>query len=284
MADACECWYFLIISILLLSLLFSFVHINTKVEYFIKVTLLYLTILVDAILCCLVCTPAHFFGDPPKLIFNTFRVFSSWTGIKCDVRNIDNYTKVDRPYIVIANHQSSVDIVVLSHVWPPYCSIMMKKSLCWIPFFNYAAYLANTIFVDRQNHDKASQSIDECVNAIKHKNLSLFVFPEGTRNHERGLLPFKKGAFNIAVKAAIPIIPIVISSYKPFYDKEKRYFNSSGYVIAEVMEPISTKDLKLEDVPELTEKVRSAMIETYDRISKEAELKYNQQLNHDKSD
>ena len=55
------------------------------------------------------------------------------------------------------------------------------------------------------------------------------------------MLPFKKGAFNIAIRAQIPVIPIVFSSYLQFYSKEKRYYHDNGEVIAEVLDPIPTK-------------------------------------------
>lgn len=66
------------------------------------------------------------------------------------------------------------------------------------------------------------------------------MFPEGTRNENHGMLPFKKGAFNIAVEAQIDILPIVISDYRSFYSQSKKYFRSKGNIIIQVMNPIST--------------------------------------------
>ncbi|KAK6039873.1 hypothetical protein COOONC_22623 [Cooperia oncophora] len=54
------------------------------------------------------------------------------------------------------------------------------------------------------------------------------------------MLPFKKGAFNIAVQGGFPIVPIVLSSYRPFYSKTDHYFKTDGEVIAKVLSPIST--------------------------------------------
>ncbi|KAK5986852.1 Acyltransferase AGPAT4 [Trichostrongylus colubriformis] len=84
------------------------------------------------------------------------------------------------------------------------------------------------------------------------------------------MLPFKKGAFNIAVRGGFPIVPIVLSNYQPFYSKTDRYFMSDGEVIAQVLSSISTKGLTEKDVPTLSEKVRSMMLDTYSIISKEA--------------
>ena len=117
--------------------------------------------------------------------------------------------------------QSSLDVMVLSQFWPKNCTIMMKKSLVFLPIFGFVALLVcslnfciffpdlffwsfifqcRSVFVDRFNHKKALQSLTKCADNILSKNLSVVVFPEGTRNHEGGMLTFKKGAFNIAVQ------------------------------------------------------------------------------------
>ncbi|EPB71532.1 Acyltransferase [Ancylostoma ceylanicum] len=129
----------------------------------------------------------------------------------------------------------------MTRVWPPRGTVMMKKSLQYIPFFNFASWLANAIFIDRYNHEKAMAQIDYCVEKLKSKNLKIWIFPEGTRNHGDGLLKFKKGAFNIAVRGGFPIVPIVLSNYRPFYSKTEKYFKSDGEVIAKVLSPISTE-------------------------------------------
>lgn len=76
------------------------------------------------------------------------------------------------------------------------------------------------------------------------KSLKLWIFPEGTRHRTEGFHPFKKGAFNIAVHAQIPIIPVVVSSYQTFYSKDKKYFRWPGHVIVQVMNPIETKGVR----------------------------------------
>ena len=79
------------------------------------------------------------------------------------------------------------------------------------------------------------------IDTMRKKCLKIWMFPEGTRHHQHGFLPFRKGAFNIAVQGQFPIIPVVISDYTPFYSKPKRYFRSKGHVIVQVMDPVSTQ-------------------------------------------
>ena len=68
---------------------------------------------------------------------------------------------------------------------------------------------------------------------MKNENISVFVFPEGTRSHQtnKKLLPFKKGAFHLAKQGGFPIVPIVASTYFPIYDEKSMKFNSGTFFI-----------------------------------------------------
>ncbi|VDN07135.1 unnamed protein product [Thelazia callipaeda] len=256
----------------LLVVVVYFLTFNPKNLYYIKMVGIYASILLNAVIVCLA-WPLYFFGDVPKFVFDSFNFISRWTNVDVVVRNGEILQK-SGPFIFVCNHQSSIDIVVLSHFWPPNCTIMIKKSLKYIPFFNFASVLSRAVFVDRFNREKALQSLEECAKKITRQSLSVLIFPEGTRNHGEHMLEFKKGAFNLAVFAQIPIIPIVISSYKHFYNKDMRYFANSGYAIVEVMEPIETVGKTIEDVPQLADLVRSKMIEQFTKLSEEATETY----------
>uniref|UniRef100_A0A915Q0Q6 1-acyl-sn-glycerol-3-phosphate acyltransferase n=1 Tax=Setaria digitata TaxID=48799 RepID=A0A915Q0Q6_9BILA len=238
-------------------------------------TSIYCTILLNAVIVCLA-WPLYFIGDVPKFVFDSFNILARWTNIQVVVRNSEILEKPG-PVIYVCNHQSSIDVVVLSHFWPSNCTVMMKNSLKYVPFFNFASFLSRAVFVDRYNREKAMQSLQECAKKITGQKMSVFIFPEGTRNHGDGMIEFKKGAFNVAVFAQIPIIPIVISSYKQFYNKDTRYFANSGYVVVEIMEPIETTNKEIKDVPALTADIRAEMIKTFERISKEAAEEFTNQ-------
>uniref|UniRef100_A0A8R1Y3L0 1-acyl-sn-glycerol-3-phosphate acyltransferase n=2 Tax=Onchocerca TaxID=6281 RepID=A0A8R1Y3L0_ONCVO len=258
----------LLIILSMLAILFYFLSLNSKCLYFIKMTGIYGSILFNAMIVCSV-WPLYFFGDVPKFVFNFYYFLSRWTNIQVVVRNGEVLQK-SGSCVFICNHQSSIDFVVLSHFWPSKCTVMIKKSLKYVPFFNFAAFLSRAVFVDRFNREKAVQSLKECTEKVMRQKLSVFIFPEGTRNHGDGMIEFKKGAFNLAVFAQIPIIPIVISSYKQFYNKDMRYFADSGYVIVEIMDPIQTAGKTIQDVPALVDVIRTKMIDTFSKISKQA--------------
>ncbi|CAI4224823.1 unnamed protein product [Auanema sp. JU1783] len=251
--------------------LFVLFYLSSVVRYYCKITFFYITIFLHGILCHILMIPSFIRQDGADVIFHSFRYWCLWTGIEVEVRGFDEHLKnIKGPAVVICNHQSAVDVVAMTHVWPPRGVVMMKSSLKYIPFFNTCSLMANCIFINRFNRQQAMSTVDQCVEKLTEKNLKLWIFPEGTRNPEGGLLSFKKGAFNIAVKAQIPIIPIVTSNYKSFYSKKDKYFLGDGEIIAEVLPPIDTKGKTEEDVLELAEVIRKDMLAVNLRISEEA--------------
>jgi lysophosphatidate acyltransferase len=262
--------YITIFAILLLQLPVVY-ELSEKGRYFIRISLYYLSIGIAGFPSVLTTIPTYFQHRGAIYAYRTFQFFTFWLDIDVEVRGKEKL-ECDGQCVIVSNHQSSIDIVGMAVCWPDRCVVMMKNSLKWIPGFNIAAGLSNTIFVNRFNHEKAQETLKEAAKAMSEKNLKLWVFPEGTRA-AKGMLPFKKGAFNIAIRSGIPIIPVVFSSYDPFYSKEKRYFHNNGQIIAQVLDPIPTKGYKIEEAPALADRVRSMMIEVYEKISAEAEEK-----------
>lgn len=93
------------------------------------------------------------------------------------------------------------------------------------------------------------------------------MFPEGTRNSKRELLPFKKGAFKLAIIGQVPIIPVVISPYYFIEHKERRF--DKGHIIIKALEPIPTKGMVDEDCEKLMRITQSRMEEEYTNLGKE---------------
>uniref|UniRef100_A0AC34GCV9 1-acyl-sn-glycerol-3-phosphate acyltransferase n=1 Tax=Panagrolaimus sp. ES5 TaxID=591445 RepID=A0AC34GCV9_9BILA len=265
-----SCPYITIFAILLLQLPIIY-QTSEKGKYFIKISLYYLSILIAGFPSVLTTIPSYFQSRGGIWAFRTFQFFTFWLDIDVEVRGKEKL-ECDGQIVIVSNHQSSIDVVGMATCWPDRCVVMMKNSLKWIPGFNIAAVLSNTIFVNRFNHEKAQDALKYAAKTMSERNLKIWVFPEGTRA-AKGMLPFKKGAFNIAIRAGIPIIPVVFSSYDPFYSKEKRYFHDNGQIIAQVLDPISTKGLSIDDAPALADRVRSIMLEVFEKISVEAEEK-----------
>ncbi len=150
------------------------------------------------------------------------------TGIAFEIDDATDRLNQVRPAVFISNHQSALDVLVLGYVFPKYCSITAKTSLKYYPFLGWFMRLSGSIFIDRANSKDARQAMSGAADAIRARKQSVYIFPEGTRSHaqEPMLLPFKKGAFHLAVQAGVPIVPIVVANYSHIYCMKKLVFRS----------------------------------------------------------
>jgi len=162
----------------------------------------------------------------------------------------------ERAYVVVANHQSNYDLYVLGRVVPKRTVSIGKKSLRWVPFFGQLYWLAGNVLLDRGNAISAKRAMLTTTDTLRHKDTSIWVFPEGTRNLGKGLLPFKKGAFQMAIAAGVPIIPVCVSSYAKRL-KMNRW--NSGKIMIRSLPAIPTAGLSLDDLPKLIDDCRAQM-------------------------
>lgn len=193
----------------------------------------------------------------PKHVFTFGRLFGKMSrvfGIKLELRiPEDAYSRGQHVYV--ANHQNNWDLFTVSSAVTPKVVTVGKKSLAWMPLFGQLYWLTGNILIDRANRSKAKGTIDQVVDSIKQSDVSVWMFPEGTRSRGRGLLPFKTGAFHAAIGAGVPVIPIVCSSTSGI--KLNRWNN--GHVIVEMLPPISSEGYRKEQVRELSNLCREQM-------------------------
>ena len=112
-------------------------------------------------------------------------------GLKVEHRIPQNQEQIGRA-IYIGNHQNNYDMVTISYMVQPRTVSVGKKSLIWIPFFGILYWVTGNIFLDRENRTKAHSTMSQLARRINEDNLSIWMFPEGTRSRGRGLLPFKR--------------------------------------------------------------------------------------------
>ena len=218
----------------------------------------------------------------------------------------------------------------LGAVFPKGTAIMAKRELLYTPLLGQFMYLSKAVFVNRAKREDAVKVFAKVASEMKRKSvgrgcccvypqssprrltppsrarqLSLFIFPEGTRSASAvpSLLPFKKGAFHLAVQAQLPIVPIVCENYAHVYHAKSKRFDggeivvrgacrcsySSGlcnapvptltfsfswcmcaYPAAPVLPPISTEGLTSshDDIQALTDKTRNAMLEAIEDLGR----------------
>ena len=129
-------------------------------------------------------------------------------GAPLTVEGLDNLVEGER-YVIMANHESSLDILVLLAALPPSVELrfLAKKSLFAIPFLGWAMKSAGFIPVDREDRSTATATLNQTLVEVERGGSPL-VFPEETWSTDGRLLPFARGGFLVALKAGLPILPV----------------------------------------------------------------------------
>lgn len=150
--------------------------------------------------------------------------------------------------VYIANHQNNFDMITVSRVIKKNTITIGKKSLIWIPFFGILYWISGNLLIDRKNKVDYFKMLHKIIAILKNKKTSIWMFPEGTRSKGKGLLPFKSGAFYIALHAQVPIVPICVSNTSQI--KINKYNN--GPVIIEILSPIDIKKYRTNQSKQLS--------------------------------
>jgi len=171
-----------------------------------------------------------------------------------------------RPYVVVSNHESFVDILLISHL-PWEMKWLTKAELFRVPFLGWMQRLAGDIPVRRGFGPSAIEAIAKCREALSNR-VSVMIFPEGTRSPTADLLPFKDGAFRLAIDAGVPILPLAVHGTGTALRKHDWRFGPSTAEVR-VLEPIETAGLTPADVPALKERVRGLIAAARDEIARD---------------
>jgi 1-acyl-sn-glycerol-3-phosphate acyltransferase len=156
------------------------------------------------------------------------------------------------PYVVVSNHESFVDILLISHV-PWEMKWLSKVELFNIPVLGWLMRLARDIPVKRGEGRSAIEAMQACRGKLEHK-LSVMIFPEGTRSRTDEMLPFKDGAFRLAIDSQVPILPLVVTGSRTALQKGSWRVGRSRAEVR-VLEPVSVEGLKRTDVAALRDRV-----------------------------
>lgn len=121
--------------------------------------------------------------------------------------------------------------------------------------------LSKTVFIERTSRKQAVAAFTKAAEQMHSHKQSVYIFPEGTRSYYNhpDMLPFKKGAFHLAVQAQVPIVPVVVANYSNIFNIKQKIFNQ-GTIPIRVLEPIETKGKTKEDVDALLEETRGRML------------------------
>ena len=158
------------------------------------------------------------------------------------------------PFVVVANHQSILDILLLSRL-PREMKWVAKASLFAVPWAGWMLRLAGDIPVRRGDPESGGEALARA-RAYLDRGMSVMVFPEGTRSTTGELLPFKTGAFRLALEAGVPVLPVAVSGTGAGMPKGGPWVRPCR-AIARILEPIGTDGRGPRDAPRLRDEARA---------------------------
>jgi 1-acyl-sn-glycerol-3-phosphate acyltransferase len=161
------------------------------------------------------------------------------------------------PFVVMANHQSLLDIVLLCRV-PQEMKWVIKEELFKVPWICWMLRLTGDIAVRRGDPESGGEAVAKA-KAYLQRGMSVMIFPEGTRSRDARLLPFKKGAFRLAIETGVPVLPVVVSGTAEGFQKGGTTVGPCD-AVARILPPVPTRGLTQADASSLRDRVRAAYV------------------------
>lgn len=161
-----------------------------------------------------------------------------------------------RPYVAVANHESFVDILLISHL-PTEFKWLSKIEIMKIPVLGWMMRLARDIPLERGDTTSGRAALDQARERLG-TNVSVMIFPEGTRSKTGEMRKFRAGAFKLAIEGQHPILPLAVHGTRDCLRKNDWRLGRARAEVR-VLEPISTVGLTDDDLPELRKRVRAAI-------------------------
>ena len=178
-------------------------------------------------------------------------------GVKIVRHNADLISE-SQSYVYIANHVSWFDILALLDALPNF-GFVAKRELEKIPLFGKAARAVGVIYLDRENRKAAFGAYEDAAQRIR-AGASVVVYPEGTRGDSYALRPFKKGPFVLAIRAGVPVVPVIVYGTIAINPRGSLKAHP-GTVHVHLLDPVPTEGLTYEQRDELCDTVRSRMMD-----------------------
>lgn len=204
------------------------------------------------------------FDRSGRIYFWAGRTWTKFSLFLCRIRvTKKGLDKVDPygNYILVSNHASMFDIPVMMNTFP-HIRIMFKKELSYVPIWGWALRWGHHIMVDRSKGTEAMKSLDRAANDVRSGG-QVLLFAEGTRTRDGKLLPFKRGAFSLAAKSGVPLVPVTINGSYRILPKGSFDIRPSDIEVV-VDTPIETKSITTrEDEVKLMNSVKEIITNHY---------------------
>lgn len=179
-----------------------------------------------------------------RIVQWVFRVILKMTGVSLTVIGEENVPR-DTPVLYVGNHRSYFDILLTYSRCPIPTGYVAKKEMENIPLLSSWMKNLYCLFLDRENIKEGLKTILVGIDQIK-SGKSMCIFPEGTRNHEDEMMPFKEGSLKMSEKTGCPIIPMAMTGSADIFENQFPKIRKA-HVILEYGTPIYPKELPKED-------------------------------------
>lgn len=162
------------------------------------------------------------------------------------------------PYVVVSNHQSFADIPIISHL-PWEMKWIGKEELFRVPFVGWMMRMAGDIPLNRADRRSGARMLLTAHRYLQQK-CSVMFFPEGTRSPDGKVWRFNEGAFHLAIKAGVPVLPLAIEGTRDCLPKRSWRFGPPQDIILHVLPPVPTQGLSVAETPVLCDRVRTMIL------------------------
>jgi 1-acyl-sn-glycerol-3-phosphate acyltransferase len=197
-------------------------------------------------------------GHGGRIASRAARLMSRMVGVRVEVRGLERLDP-GAAYVFVPNHRSHFDIAALMAALPG-ARFAAKKELFADPGLGPPMRALGMIPIDREDPAAARRALEEA-RARLGRSVSVVIFPEGTRAPAGQMLPFKSGAFVFAIQAQVPVVPVALHNTAQVMPAHGYLSILGGRVVVEILEPIPTAGLTLDDRAALKERARKALLE-----------------------
>ncbi|HEX3022069.1 MAG TPA: lysophospholipid acyltransferase family protein [Lachnospiraceae bacterium] len=199
------------------------------------------------------------------IVVTAFKMILAGCGVRKTILGLENVPK-DQPVLYVSNHRSYFDILVSYASVPTLTGFVAKKEMRKLPFISSWMKNLNCLFLDRENIKEGMKTILQGIELVKN-GYSIFIAPEGTRNQNKEMLPFKEGSFKIAEKSGCPIIPVSMNNTDNIFETHLPWVKKA-HVVLEFGEPIYVNNLDKEERKHLGTYVQNIIKDTLERNEK----------------
>jgi len=201
-----------------------------------------------------------------RIVQITFKIILFICGTKTTIIGLENIPK-DEPALFIGNHRGIFDVVIAYSIMQRLTGFVSKKEMNKIPVIRVWMRHLHCLFLDRHNIKEGLKTILKGIDLIKNDKISISIFPEGTRNSDDDVKPFKEGSFKFAEKSGCKIIPMVQNNTESIFEKQFPFIRRT-HTIIEFGKPILMNELEKDERKVIGSYTHKIVTEIYENNKK----------------